>query len=109
MQRGRELSSAWVGYPTRPFVGVTLAGVVRYVVFGALLVASLMFYVWSRVDVRARAADLETAREHLSELRTDQDRLSLELAARRDLAALDAVGARLGLVSEVDVVAVNRP
>lgn len=107
MQRGRELSSAWVGYPTRPFVGVTLGGVFRYLAYAALLVASLMFYVWSRVDVRARAAELETARQHLSELRTDQDRLALELAARRDLAALDAVGADMGLVTEVEVVGVE--
>ncbi len=109
MQRGRELSSAWVGYPTRPFVGVTLGGVLRYLAYGALLVASLMFYVWSRVDVRARAADLETTRQHLSELRTDQDRLALELAARRDLAALAAAGSDLGLVTEVDVVGVRLP
>ena len=104
MERGRQLTRAWVGYPNRPFVGLSLTGVVRYLAYGALLIASLMFYTWSRVDVRATAADLERAQFELSELRTEQDRLDLELAMRRDLARVDGATDDLRVVSSVQVV-----
>ncbi|HJN77944.1 MAG TPA: hypothetical protein QGF58_28770 [Myxococcota bacterium] len=106
MDRGRQLTRAWVGYPNRPFVGLSLTGVVRYLAYAALLIASLMFYTWSRVDVRATAAALEGAQLELSELRTEQDRLELELATRRDLARVGGTTEGLALISEVKVVEV---
>ena len=107
--QGRELRSAWVGHRTRPFVGVQVDGLMRYALYGALLVASLMFYVWSRVDVRASAAALEGAQAELSQLHADQDRLRLELAVRHDLAGVATASEALGLVQEVAVVEVVTP
>lgn len=107
MNDGRQLTRAWVGYPNRPFVGLSLTGVVRYLAYAALLIASLMFYTWSRVDVRATAAELESAQFELSTLRTDQDRLSLELAMRSDLSRIGDTTGGLELVPDVQVVEVR--
>jgi len=107
MDKRRQLTRAWVGYPSRPFVGLSLTGVVRYLAYATLLIASLMFYTWSRVDVRATAAELERAQIELSSLRTDQDRLSLELATRRDLARVSTASASMALAADVDVVEIQ--
>ncbi len=101
--------ATWLGVSARPFVGFQIGGLVRYAVYGVLLVASLMFYVWSRVDVRASAAALESARWESAELRDDRDRLRLELAGRRDLARLAATAQSMGLSDEVPVVQVSLP
>ena len=45
---------------TRPMIGsFPLSVLLRYAVYGLILVTVLMFYVWSRVDVRRSAAELD--------------------------------------------------
>lgn len=84
-------------------LGMRLAALLRYAVYALLLVASLMFYVWSRVDVRASAAELDRAAARYETLQAEQERLQLELATRRDLGRLGRAGAAMGLVSDVPV------
>lgn len=84
-------------------LGVRLASLARYTLYALLLVASLMFYVWSRVDVRASAAALDSAAARYEALQAEQERLHLELAARRDLGRLSRVGAAMGLVADAEV------
>lgn len=105
----RPLTGAWADYPSRPFVGLRLGGVFRYLIYGVLLVACLMFYVWSRVDVRRSAALLETAQLDYAELLSQNDRLLLELASRRDLATVGLAGAQMELADDVTVVQVSAP
>ena len=100
--RQAELGHIGVRVPALPELRVW--GLVRYLVFAMLLVASLMFYTWSRIDVRASAAVLDSAIIEYSALSADAERLQLELAARRDLAAVGQAGLALGLVSDVQVV-----
>ncbi|MCB9761944.1 MAG: hypothetical protein H6739_19120 [Alphaproteobacteria bacterium] len=109
MEWGREADGVWLGAraPAQP-VGIRLVGLVRYVAYAALLVASLMFYVWSRVDVRASAAHLDHATVQLAQLQAEQERLLLELASRRDLGTLGQAGMSLGLVEGVAVVEIPR-
>lgn len=97
---------SWAAYPTKPFIGLELGGVLGYLVYAGLLVSALMFFVWSRVDVREAASDLESAQRSYQALLTEQDQLRLELAVRKDLAAVEQSSAALGLVSEVQVVEV---
>ena len=96
-------SATWLSN-ARPFVGFRLRGLVGYAVAGFLLVASLMFYVWSHVDVRVSAAALEAARWESAQLSNDRDRLELEMAGRRDLARLSATAVAMGLTDDVPVV-----
>ena len=96
-------SATWLSN-ARPFVGFRLRGLLGYAVAGVLLVASLMFYVWSRVDVRVSAAALESARWESAQLRDDRDRLRLEIAGREDLARLSATALAMGLSDDVPVV-----
>lgn len=102
----RPLARAWAGYQGRPFVGISLPGTARYLAYAALLVASLMFYTWSRVDVRARSASLESAQIELANARVEQDRLTLEIATRRDLARVGLGAGALGLVDDVAIIEV---
>lgn len=103
----RPLSRAWAGYQGRPFVGISLPGTARYVAYAALLVSALMFYTWSRVDVRTRAASLESAQIQLANARVEQDRLTLEIAARRDMARVGEGAALMGLSSDIEIVEVS--
>lgn len=101
---GRVLGDIRVGVEA-PASGMRwLLGLARYVVYALLLIASLMFYVWSRVDVRASAANLDRATMKLSAAQAEQERLVLELASRRDLARLRDAGLAMGLVSGVALV-----
>lgn len=107
MDWGSRLAGTYIDRPALA-VGVVRPGVIlRYGLYLALLVASLMFYVWSRVDVRVSAGALDRAVVQLSELQAEHERLQLELAVRRDLGRLDRAGEVLGLVSEVAVVDVS--
>ena len=109
MEWGRALGGAWVGRSAAGLLagasraGVRVGVVLRYFTFAMLLVASLMFYVWSRVDVRASAAELDRVNTQLATRQAEQERLRLELATRQDLARLGQVGAAMGLVSDVQV------
>lgn len=100
-------TASWLGASTRPFVGFQLGGLIRYALYGIALVAALMFYVWSRVDVRASAAALEAARWTSADLQDDGQRLRLELASRHDLARLTSTGEAMGLVTDLPVVEVR--
>lgn len=103
MEAGRIVSDVRVGIA--PTSGVRwLLGLLRYVAYGLLLVASLMFYVWSRVDVRASAATLDRATMKLATAEAEHERLVLELATRRDLARVGQAGVAMGLVSGVKLV-----
>jgi len=91
--------------PGGPTVAGLRVGVIfRYLGFGVLFVASLMFYVWSRVDVRKTSTDLGEQIAMLQALEVEQERLSLELATRRDVSRLEHGSAALGLVDDVPVV-----
>ncbi|MFT5584330.1 MAG: hypothetical protein ACI9VR_001915 [Cognaticolwellia sp.] len=106
MDSTRPARGAWAAYPTRPFVGVELGGVLGYLIYAGLLVSALMFFVWSRVDVRTAAADLEWSQRTYQATLTEQDQLRLELATRSDLATLERSSAALGLVQDVELVEV---
>lgn len=107
MDQSRPARGAWAAYPTRPFVGLELSGVLGFLIYTGLLVSALMFYVWSRVDVRTAAADLEAAQDGYQALLTEQDQLRLELSSRRDLAHVEALSAELELsADDVQVVEV---
>lgn len=108
MERGGELRGALVGVSTAPMAGIRLGGLVRYAVYGCLLVASLMFYVWSRADVQSASVQLERSQVELAGLKNDNDRLRLELASRRDLAGLAASAEAIGLVRGAPVVEVRK-
>lgn len=90
-------------------LGLQLPVLARYATIFAMLVWALMFYVWSRVDVRDSARLLDADIAQLEQLHVENDRLALELAARKDLASLKASAGGLGLVAGVDVVEVGRP
>lgn len=109
MDSPRPARGAWAAYPTRPFVGLELGGVLGYLIYAGLLVSALMFYVWSRVDVRTAASDLEASQRVYQQTLTTQDQLRLELATRSDLAALERSSAALGLVQDVELVEVKQP
>jgi hypothetical protein len=66
-----------------------------------------MFYVWSRVDVRTAASDLEWSQRTYQATLTVQDQLRLELATRSDLATLERSSVILGLVQDVELVEVQ--
>ncbi|MCB9796198.1 MAG: hypothetical protein H6741_26170 [Alphaproteobacteria bacterium] len=100
----READLGRIGVKAPALPELKIWGLVRYLVFAMLMVASLMFYTWSRIDVRASAAVLDSAIIEYSALSADAERLQLELAARRDLASVGQAGLALGLVSEVEVV-----
>lgn len=106
MDSPRPARGAWAAYPTRPFVGLELGGVLGYLIYAGLLVSALMFYVWSRVDVRTAASDLEWSQRTYQATLTTQDQLRLELATRSDLATLERSSAAMGLVQDVELVEV---
>lgn len=88
-------------------LGVPLRGVARYALFSGFLAASLMFYVWSRVDAQATAAELDLAVRSLKTTQVETRRLELELASRRNLAGLSATAAAEGWL-RTPVVTVHR-
>ncbi len=90
---------------------VPLKGVARYAIFCGFLAASLMFYVWSRVDAQATAAELDLAVRTLKTSQVETRRLELELASRRNLAGLGALAAEQGWVHQplVPVPSVSQP
>ncbi len=90
-------------------LGLQIPVLARYATIFAMLVFALMFYVWSRVDVRDSASALDASLAQLEQLNVEHDRLALELAARKDLAALKSSAGSLGLVAGVAVVDVIRP
>jgi len=89
---------------TRPVMtGFPLAALLRYAIYGMILVTVLMFYVWSRVDVRRSAAELDSAISQLQVLEVERDRLRLELAMYRDLGRVEAAAQAFGLTSNVRI------
>ena len=88
-------------------IGVQARLLFRYVGVGALCVASLMFYVWSRVDVQHTTAALDGSYAQLYKLEVEAERLGLELATRRDVGRLQAASADLGLTAPARVVSVR--
>jgi cell division protein FtsL len=89
---------------TRPaLTGFPLAALFRYAIYGMILMTVLMFYVWSRVDVRRSAAELDSAVSHLQILEVERDRLRLELAMYRDLGRIAAAAQAMGLTSDVRI------
>ncbi len=94
--------------PGGPMVlGLPPRVLLRYMGFGTLFVASLMFYVWSRTDVRSTSAELDEAVALLQQLEVDRERLELELATRRDVSRLEAASRELGLVDDAPVVEIR--
>ncbi len=75
-----------------------LRGVARYALFTGFLAASLMFYVWSRVDAQATAAELDLAVRTLKTTQVETRRLELEIASSRNLAGLHAQAANEGWI-----------
>ena len=89
---------------TRPVAsGLPLAGLLRYAIYGMILVTVLMFYVWSRVDVRRSAAELDAAISQLQLLEVERDRLRLELAMYRDLGRVEAAALATDLSADVRI------
>lgn len=97
---GREFTSVSLGIP---------AGLLRYAVYSLFLVAALMFYVWSRVDVRTAAADLDLALRKMETLQVEGGHLGLELSMRRDLNRVEQAALALGLSGDVEIQEVVLP
>ena len=92
---------------SRPMIGAfPLSVLLRYAVYGLILITVLMFYVWSRVDVRRSAAELDVAISELQTMEIERDRLRLELAMHRDLGRVEAASMQMGLSADVRVVEV---
>jgi len=87
-------------------IGVRAQILFRYIGVGALCVSSLMFYVWSRVDVQHTTAALDGAYAKLYNLEVKAERLELELATRRDIGRLRAASQELALGAPSEVVVV---
>ncbi len=90
-------------------IGVRAQVLLRYTCFGVLFVASLMFYVWSRVDVRTTAAQMASSVSQLDMLVVERERLELELATRRDVGVLRTAAESMGLERVRNVVEVSFP
>ncbi len=83
-------------------LALPLRVVARYALFTAFFAASLMFYVWSRLDAQATSAELDLSMRRFQTLQVEARRLELELATRRNLAGLEA-GAELLKLEAVPV------
>ncbi len=79
-------------------LSVPLRSLARYVLFTGFLAASLMFYVWSRVDAQATAAELDLSVRTLKSAQVETRRLELEVASRRNLSGLQAKSVQEGWV-----------
>ena len=90
-------------------IGIRAHVLLRYTCFGVLLLASLMFYVWSRVDVRSTATDMASSVAYLDGLVIERERLELELATRRDVGRLKLAAEAMGLEQAQRVVEVVLP
>lgn len=78
----------------------------RYVAWMVALFVVLSFWVQVRVDVQALREDLDKAGRAQREARITNDRLRLELDARRRAVALEDVARRMGLGENARVVRV---
>lgn len=75
-----------------------LGALAPYLVVLLAFLASLMFYVWSRVDARALTAAIDDAMVEMAQLEVERDRLVLEMATRRSLDSLTTAAGALALV-----------
>jgi|GEM_PF-1502014 len=84
---------------TRPSVGaIPVGGLIRYLMFALMFVATLMFYVWSRIDVRDSAIQLDSVITQYEALQVERDRLDLEVSSRRSLSRVSAAAQQMDLV-----------
>ncbi len=83
---------------------VEVSRLTRYVAIAALAGACALLYAWSRIDLRKTAVSLDLTERQYSAAQSENARLSLELAALRDPARLERLGASLALDRTVNVV-----
>lgn len=76
----------------------------RYVAIAALAGVCALLWAWSRIDLRKTAVSLDLAERQYSAGQSEQARLQLELAALRDPARLERLGATMALDRSVNVV-----
>lgn len=76
----------------------------RYIAIAALAGVCALLWAWSRIDLRKTAFALDLAERQYTAARSEQARLELELAALRDPARLERLGATMALDRSVEVV-----
>lgn len=86
-----------------------LAPLWRHLVFVLALFVLLAAWVSIRVDVQALRKDLDRSGRAYRESRVLNDRLRLELDARRRAVAIEAAAARLAVSQPAPVVRVSEP
>jgi cell division protein FtsL len=101
MEWSQRLAAGSVGADlTRPSVGaIPLGGLVRYLLFSMMFVATLMFYVWSRIDVRDSAKTLDSVITQYNTLQVERSRLELEMASRLSLVRVSSAASQMELVT----------
>jgi cell division protein FtsL len=84
---------------TRPSIAsIPMGGLVRYLLFSLMFVATLMFYVWSRIDVRDSAKTLDSVITQYEALHVERSRLELEMASRLSLVRVSSAASQMQLV-----------
>ncbi len=101
MEWSQRLAAGSVGADlTRPSVGaIPLGGLIRYLLFSLMFVATLMFYVWSRIDVRDSAKALDSVITQYNTLQVEKSRLELEMASRLSLVRVSSAASQMELVA----------
>lgn len=73
--------------------------IIAYLAVVSLPVAALLFYILQGVQVIQTGYEIDQLRNSLQELRTERDRLEVELASLRNLAVVEKLAVRdLGMV-----------
>ncbi len=73
--------------------------IIGYVAVVSLAVAALLFYILQGVQVIQAGYEIDQLRSSLQELRTERDRLEVELASLQNLSAVERLAVRdLGMI-----------
>lgn len=83
---------------------VEISKLTRYVAIAALCGVCALLWAWSRIDLRKTAVSLDLAERQYAAAQSEQARLELELAALRDPARLERLGATIALDRSVNVI-----
>lgn len=78
----------------------------RYAVWGMALFVVMAAWAQVRLDVQALRTDLDRNSRHAREARILNDRLRLEMDARRRAVHVEAMAGRLGVTAEAPIVRV---
>ena len=89
---------------THPHHGVELSWLGRYAIYAGLAAVCAMVAVWSRIEMRNLAMEMDKAHRAFGVAQAEQDRLQLELATLRDPRVLSERAQAMELVDTVQVI-----